>query len=428
MSRKQTVLQALDHRAGRIPVDFGATGVSGIHVSVVAALRRHYGFEDRPVRLIDPYLMLGEIAPDLQDAMDVDCVPLRGRGTLFGFTVTGGWREWRAPWGQVVLVPEDFQTKTAENGDILIHPCGDRSAPPSGLLPATGHYFDAIIRQEPIDEDKLDPADNLEDYQPMGPADEAHWLERTKALRGCDRAVVGAIDRCTSLGNIANVPGPYLRHPRGIRDVAEWYISLVTRRDYVHAIFEQQTETALGNLKRFNAIGGDAIDVLYTCGTDFGTQESQFCSAEAFDELFAPYYRKVNDWVHANTRWKVMKHCCGAIDPLLPSFIRAGFDIMNPVQCSAAGMDPRHLKQAYGKDIVFWGGGIDTQKTLPYGTPAQVRAQVLERCRIFGEGGGYVFNTVHNVQPLTRWRTSLRCWTPSASSTRPAADRPLRST
>lgn len=401
MNRKQAVLQALDHRPGRIPIDFGGTGVSGIHVSVVAALRRHYGLSPEPVRVLDPYLMLGEIAPDLVAAMDLDCVALRGRGTLFGYTVDGPWREWRSPWGQVVLVPAGFQTTTAANGDTYIYPAGDRTAPPSGLLPATGYYFDAVIRQEPIDEDRLDPADNLEDYQPMSEADAAHWQSRAEALRGCPHAVVAAVDRSTSLGNIANVSGPYLRRPKGIRDVAEWYVSLVARRDYVRAIFAGQTEIALENLARFRGIAGDVVDVLYTCGTDFGTQESQFCSAAAFDDLFLPYYRRVNDWVHENTKWKVFKHCCGAIDPLLPSFIRAGFDIINPVQCSAAGMDPEHLKKTYGRDLVFWGGGIDTQRTLPYGTAAQVRAEVLERCRIFGRGGGFVFNAVHNIQPLT---------------------------
>jgi uroporphyrinogen-III decarboxylase len=146
---------------------------------------------------------------------------------------------------------------------------------------------------------------------------------------------------------------------------------------------------------------GDTVDILYLCGTDFGTQVSQFCSPATFDNLYLPYYRQVNDWVHRHTSWKTFKHSCGAIDPLLPNLIRAGFDIINPVQCSATGMDPVHLKQAYGRDLVFWGGGVDTQHTLPFGTPQQVYAEVLGRCRIFAPGGGFVFNTIHNVQALT---------------------------
>jgi hypothetical protein len=98
--------------------------------------------------------------------------------------------------------------------------------------------------------------------------------------------------------------------------------------------------------------------------------------------------KKSNNWVHANTNWKTFKHSCGAVEPFIPKFIEAGFDILNPVQVSAKGMDPLHLKKTYGNDIVFWGGGIDTQQTLPYGTPGQVRTEVLRLCEIFAKGGG----------------------------------------
>jgi uroporphyrinogen-III decarboxylase len=109
----------------------------------------------------------------------------------------------------------------------------------------------------------------------------------------------------------------------------------------------------------------------------------------------------MNDWIHAHTAWKTFKHTCGAITKFLPSLIDAGYDILNPVQCSAAGMDPIQLKADFGDQIVFWGGGVDTQHVLPFGTPAEVREQVLRRCEIFAPGGGFVFNAVHNVQART---------------------------
>ena len=400
MNSKSLIRQALAHRAGRVPVDFGATTVSGIHVSVVEALRRHYGLPAGPVRVLEFYQMLGEITDDLREAMGIDTVGALPRGTMFGFTTEGAWREWRCPWGQVVLVPPGFQTRTEPNGDVYVFPAGDTSVPPSGHMPATSYFFDSIIRQEPIDEDKLDPADNLEEYGLFTDQDVAYWQQRAAALRGCQRAVVGNMGG-TGLGDIARVPGTSLRHPKGIRDTSEWYMSIVARRDYVHAVFDRQYEIALQNLVRFHAIMGDAVDVLYVCGTDFGTQASQFCSVQTFDELYLPYYRQLNDWVHRHTSWKTIKHSCGAIDPLLPSLIRAGFDIINPVQCSAANMDPQHLKQTYGRDLVFWGGGVDTQHTLPFGTPAEVRTEVLNRLRIFGRDGGYVFNAIHNIQART---------------------------
>jgi uroporphyrinogen-III decarboxylase len=214
------------------------------------------------------------------------------------------------------------------------------------------------------------------------------------------RAVLAALGG-TGFGDIALVPGPGLKHPKGIRDISEWYISTLTRQDYIHAVFSRQCEVALDKLARVHAVVGNGIDVLYVCGTDFGTQTSSFCSPETFDSLWSPYYRRINNWVHTHTAWKTMKHSCGAVEPFLAHFIAAGFDIINPVQCSAAGMDPRKLKTRYGDRLVFWGGGVNTQGTLPFGTPEAVRREVLERCEIFSEGGGYVFNAVHCVQANT---------------------------
>jgi uroporphyrinogen-III decarboxylase len=134
------------------------------------------------------------------------------------------------------------------------------------------------------------------------------------------------------------------------------------------------------------------------CGSDFGTQDSQFCSPEGFADLYLPYYQKMNHWIHTNTNWKTFKHSCGAILPLLPSFIEAGFDIINPVQISAKDMDSKILKEKFGDKITFWGGGVDTQKVLSFGSIADVEKQVLSQCEIFGRNGGFVFNTVHNIQ------------------------------
>ena len=174
-----------------------------------------------------------------------------------------------------------------------------------------------------------------------------------------------------------------------------------TRRDYVHSIFARQCEIALGNLERIHAVVEDKVDAVFLCGTDFGTQASSFCSVSTFRELWFPYYKRVNDWVHRHTNWRCFKHSCGSVERFMEPFIEAGFDIINPVQCSAAHMEPEHLKSKYGGRLVFWGGGVDTQKTLPFGTPAQVREEVLRRCEIFSRDGGFVFNSIHNVQAGT---------------------------
>jgi len=183
--------------------------------------------------------------------------------------------------------------------------------------------------------------------------------------------------------------------------VAEWYMTTCARREYVHSIFSRQCEIAIGNLQKLHEAVGNAVDAVFLCGTDFGTQSSSFCSKETFNELWFPYYKQVNGWIHKHTTWKTFKHSCGSVDRFIPSFIEAGFDILNPVQCSAANMGAGHLKSAYGDRLVFWGGGIDTQKVLPFGTPEEVRAQVLERCEIFSKNGGFVFNSIHNIQART---------------------------
>ena len=399
MTSREKVRRALRHEAGPVPVDFGSTGVTSLHVSCVAALRRHYGLPEHPVKVCEPFQMLGELEEDLLAALGSDCAGLSGRGTMFGFA-NEGWREWRAPWGQVVLVPEGFRPREMPSGDVFLFPAGDPAAPASGHLPAGGYFFDAIVRQPPLDEARLDPTENCEEFQPLAPADLVHWAAELDRVRGSDRAVHASLGG-TSFGDIALVPAPFLRQPRGIRDVGEWYISLVERRPYVHAVFARQCEVALVNLAVFAALAGDTVDVLCVCGTDFGTQSSQFCSPETFDELFAPYYRRINDWVHRHTGWRTFKHSCGAVRPLIDRFINVGFDILNPVQCSAKDMDPGRLKADFGDRIVFWGGGVDTQHTLPFGTPTEVRAQVTDRLRAFSPGGGFVFNTIHNVQART---------------------------
>jgi len=403
MNGKERVRQVLNHRGtDRVALDFGSTAVTGMHVTCVAALREHYGLERRPVKVHEPYQMLGEIEDDLLDAMGVDTVAVAAAGTIFGFR-NENWKPFRAPWGQELLVSEHFETTTDKKGDLLVYPQGDRRAPPSGRMPVGGCFFDTIVRQEPIDDEALDPSDNLEEFRPLSEDALEHYQEEAERLAASQRAVVGGVGG-TGFGDIALVPAPFLKHPKGIRDVEEWYVSTVLRKDYIQEVFSAQCDIAIGNLGKFHGVLADVLDVLFVCGTDFGTQNSSFCSTDTYEELYAPHYKRINNWVHEHTAWKTFKHSCGAVADFIPHFIDSGFDIINPVQCSAAGMDPRILKERYGDRIVFWGGGIDTQKTLPFGTPEQVRTEVLGRCEVFSPGGGFVFNAVHNVQARTPTR------------------------
>jgi hypothetical protein len=331
------------------------------------------------------------------DALGVDVVGLGSEKTLFGFK-NEGWKPWTLFDGTPVLVPEEFNTEPEPNGDILMYPEGDKSAPPSGRMPEGGYYFDTIIRQPPLDEDHLDVRENLEEFGPISDEELAHFQREAERLfQETDKAVLANFGG-TAFGDIALVPAPWLKHPKGIRDVAEWYVSTVARRDYVYEVFERQCELALANLERIYQVVGDRVSVIFVTGTDFGTQKGPFLSRQTYRELFMPFHQRVNDWVHENTPWKTFTHTCGSVVALLPDFIEAGFDILNPVQCSAAGMDPQLLKDRFGREIVFWGGGVDTQHTLPFGSPDEVRREVRERIEIFRPGGGFVFNTIHNIQ------------------------------
>lgn len=398
MTSKERFNKALNHETpDRIPVDFGATPVTGIHVLAIEKLRAYFGFEKRPVKVIEPYQMLGEIDDELMDAMGIDVIGLSPKKNMFGINNIGEFKEFKTFWGQTVLLPKDFNTSFDEEGNLLIHPEGDIDSPPSGKMPKASYFFDAVIRQDPINEASLDPNDNLEEFNPINEEDLNYWKEQIEKIDNTDKAVIANFGG-TAFGDIALVPGLNLKHPRGIRDVSEWYMSVIMRPDYIHGIFSKQSDIAISNLEKIYEVVGNKVDIAFLCGTDFGTQDSQFCGLDTLEQLYLPYYKKVNDWIHDHTNWKTFKHSCGAVEPFIDSFIKAGFDILNPVQVSAKGMEPNHLKSTYGDRITFWGGGVDTQKVLAFGTPAEVEKQVEENLRIFGTKGGYVFNTIHNIQ------------------------------
>lgn len=403
MNSRQRVLAALNHtQPDCVPLDLGGSPVTGMHVSSVYLLRQAFKLDPpgTPVRVTEPYQMLGEIGDDLAGVLGVDVVGLGGARTMFGFR-NEKWKPWTLFDGTPVLVPGDFNTEPEANGDILMYPEGDRSVPPSGRMPKGGYYFDSIVRQGPIDDDHLNVEDNLEEFGPISDIDLQHFASTADRLyRQTDKAILANFGG-TAFGDIALVPAPFLKNPRGIRDIEEWYVSTVARFDYVYELFQRQCDIALANLARIYDAVGDRVAAVFITGTDFGTQNGPFIGPPAYRKLYQPFHRRVNDWVHQHTPWKTFIHSCGSVVALLPDIVEAGFDILNPVQCSAVGMDPQTLKDRFGQQLTFWGGGIDTQKTLPFGTPAQIAEEVAARIKIFGRDGGFVFNPVHNVQART---------------------------
>ncbi len=404
MFARERIKKTINHeQPDKLPVDFGGFLGSGINVSIVYKLRQYFGLDKpkTPVKIIEPFQMLGEIKDDLREIIGIDTVPLLGSKNFFGFT-NEDWKEWQLWDGTPVLVAGKFNTKAQEDGSIFMYAEGDMNFPPAAKMPFKGYYFDLIMRQEKIDDSNLKIEDNLEEFSIINDGELQYMKKQAYNLyEHTDYSIFASLVQ-SGFGDIALVSGPTLKNPKGIRDITEWYISLITRKEFIRKIFDRQCQIALENYRRIYKEVGNYIDVVFITGTDFGSQNSLFISKELYRDLFKPFHTKINSWIHNNTTWKTFIHSCGSVEPLISDFIEAGFDIFNPVQISAYRMDPVKLKRKYGKDITFWGGGVDTQKVLPFGTPDKVRKHTKKMIEIFfSDNSGYVFNTVHNIQANT---------------------------
>jgi hypothetical protein len=325
MTSRERVIKAINHQLpDRVPRDPGTTLVTGVHASAYAKLKQALGITDGHERVYDPFQILAEVESPVRRALKIDTIGVQLPKTVFGYK-NEKWKPFRLFDGTEVSVSKHFEFDTLDNGDIVQYPRGDRSVPPSAKMPKDGYYFE-----------------------------------------NTDYALIGNFGGA-AFSNIAYVPGPHLAYPRGIRDPEQWLMSMITRKQYIRDVHRRQFEIQMQNLKLYHQAVGERIQVIYMSGTDFGAQEGPFISPLLFRELFKPFLKQMNDWVHANTTWKTFYHTCGSVVDFLEDFVEAGFDILNPVQISAKGMNPQFLKNEYGDRLVFW-------------------------------GGGYVFTPVHNIQ------------------------------
>ncbi len=400
MTSRERVKKTLNHEMpDKVPLDLGSTPTTGIAASSLSKLRKALGLTDRPVKVHEPFQILGQVEEDVLETIGVDIVGIEPLNTFFGYK-NDRWKPWRTGDGTDVLVGGGFTTTVDEHGDTFIYLDGDVTSQPIAKMPKDGFYFDVLVRQEPIDENNLNPEEWVEGMYSEFTDEELAHIERQAdyLYNNTERAIIGNFGQ-GGLGDIALVPGPWLKTPKGIRDPVEYYIAHILHPEYIKGIFELQTEIALRNLELYRQAVGDKIEAIFISGTDFGAQNGPFISPNIYREMYKPFHKKMNQWVHENTNWKTFFHSCGSIVDFLDDFVDAGVDILNPVQTSAVGMYPVFLKEKYGEDLVFWGGGIDTQRVLPFGRPKEVREQVKERIEIFGKGGGFIFNTIHNIQP-----------------------------
>jgi uroporphyrinogen decarboxylase len=375
MTSRERVVRAVNHQEpDRVPLDLGGTRVTSIDAAAYVRLRRALGLDGAPPQVMDVWQMLAWVEQPVVDALGIDVLPAPCLTGPFGLRIDR-WMPWSLDDGTPVQMPANFAPVPDADGNLCLYQDGDLVAKKA----ASSSYYDRMIEFK-----VYDPLPPIASWPMPQFSDEElnwrrHWAETLR--HESDKAIIG------DFGPILGRWGSY----------QEWMLNVAADPNYVLAYYDRKVEALIRNMSLYAQAVGDNIDIVWL-GEDFGTQQGLMISPQTFRRMVAPYYKRLFDWVHAHTAWKVFFHCCGAINPIINSLIECGVDILNPVQTSAAGMDPARLKAEFGARLTFWGGGIDTQSVLPYGTCDEIRRQVRERIAIFAPGGGFVFNPVHNIQ------------------------------
>lgn len=400
---RERLNQTLNHiEPDEIVVDLGSTAVTGISVEALAKLRDALGLDPSRIKIHEPLQLLGMVEEDVRQRLHLDCVDVAGISTIFGFS-TEGRKPWVTQSGLEVDVPEAFYTSIDEKGRTYLYPQGDTSVPPCAVMPQGGCFFDNITRGNiELEEDLTSAREDFKDDYGILSDDQIEKIAKRceNYYKNTDYGLVYS-SNLAALGDFAIIPGPNVKYPKGLRDLPDFMMAHSICPEYIHEVLDMHLEAGLENAKRIFKACGNKIQVMCVSGTDFGTQNGPYMSLDVFREFYKPRYQKINDWIHKNTTWKTFFHSCGAVSGFFQDFHECGVDIINPVQLSAQGMNGKELKEKWGDKFVFWGGGVDTQRTLPFGSPEDVYREVSERLELFSRGGGYVFNAIHNIQSQT---------------------------
>jgi len=229
-------------------------------------IQKALGINEGSVKVYDPFQMLAEVEEPVRKSLEIDTFGIQLPRTVFGYK-NENWKPFTLFDGTEVRMSGNFEYDILDNGDIVQYPQGNRNAPPSAIMPKDGYYFDSIIRQEPIEDDKLDPKEWADQMYSIYTDEDLRFLEETTKwyYENTEYALIGNFWG-GNFGDIAQVPGLAVLHPKGIRDQKEWYMSLVTRKDYVKEIFQRTLEIGLENLKLYQQATGDKIDVIVISG------------------------------------------------------------------------------------------------------------------------------------------------------------------
>jgi len=388
MNSRERVLKAVDfEEPDRVPIDLGGMRASGISAVLYEKLKRRMGI-DTPTKILDSMQLLAEVEPQVLDRLHVDIVPLDVSVARWAEQDAAEGVEKRLFDGARVWLPPGTNITEEEDGSWLQRgPDGT----PYARMPKGGFYFDFIrptMSGHRIDPDAFQPPNSVPDEELEILARRAKYL-----YENTDKAILGWGASISLIGLSALLSNNITQ---GALD--EWLYMLVAEKETAHEMMGRYVDAVIRCLELYHQAVGDRAFAWGVASDDGGTQRGGLLAPELFAEMIKPHYNRLCDWVHANTRWKTFLHSCGSIYHYIPEWIEAGIDILNPVQISAANMEPERLKQEFGDRIVFWGGGCETQRVLPMGTQDEVREHVHHNIEVFSAGGGYIFTQVHNIQ------------------------------
>jgi uroporphyrinogen decarboxylase len=393
MNSRERILSAISHKQpDRIPVDLGSTPSSGISAVAFHNLNNYLGLNLKNYI----YDVIQEVTQPQMELLDLFRVDVLDAGRFFN-DHGSYWHKMELIEGVAGLYPVWFNPVRQPDGSWL---APGRTGEFIGKMPSGATFFDQIIFPYldgyPSDFDNLDYDMSRVSWGGFGfpPFDRIDETDFWKNLRETIIRERTKTDKAFLLGVGCNLFewGTFLRR------IDNFLMDLYMDPVNVHRLLDKLLERHLNFLEKVCYYTGDIIEII-KFGDDLGTNTGPFMAPEVYDEFFKPRHTTLCNYVKANSTAHTMLHCCGGIYELIPGLIEAGFEILNPVQINAFGMDPERLKKEFGNDLTFWGGGINTQSILNMAKPEEVKAHTRRNIEIFSQGGGFVFNTVHNILP-----------------------------
>ena len=379
LTSRERILTTLRHEEpDRLPIDLGGMASTGIMAIAYARLKEHLGLTGGATRIFDMGQQLAEVEPEIITRFGVDVVALENS---LGGAPSETWKPWILPDGTPCQVPAEVDIRLdEENGGWLIW---ENNIPIRRMLPS-GLYFEEI--HHPLAD--LSPVEALKHLpgEVLGEEDLRRLEKRAKKLHNN-----------TEFAILANFGGSLLEKGSSLRGFQRFLLDLAKGGAFVQDLLGSILETTLATLRLYlQAVGGYVHIIQF--GDDLGMQDRPLISREMYQRYIMPGHQQLFQHVHQNSNCAVFFHSCGSIRPLIPDLVAAGVDILNPLQTGAKDMDPRQLKEEFGKQITFWGGGCDTQHVLPFTTTEEVKQHVREQVGILAPGGGFVFSPIHNIQ------------------------------